>query len=195
MSDSYHINPNTGRANKCSAKISCRFGTNTEHYSSKEAAQVAYEASMSSETITQGLKKTSASIETISISEIKADEFDTKTRSVSGGVVGISPGNEFNGDRVIMGISFNCEHDLYLIIEKDKNGDKWGYVAYDYDPRPARIALDQILTPSEICGLAEENDNYPYDIWEDDSNTHTAGVEVVKIINDLLTENDDPRSS
>lgn len=190
MSDSYHINPDTGRANKCSAKVRCRFGTYTKHYDSKESAQKAYESSMSSETISQGLKKTSKTILSTPISDEVAESLEDQTRVISGGVVGISPGIDFGDPNTIMGVSFSCEHDLYLIVENDDNGDKLGYVFYGYDQTRKRLPLDQVLTPSNIYDLAGENPNYPFDIWEDDRDTHKAGVEVVKIINEFLSEND-----
>lgn len=190
MSNRYHINPDTGRANQCGAKIKCRFGADTEHYDTKESAQKAFENSMSSETVSQSLKKAVAPRLITPISDATADEIDSKTRLVSGGVVGVSPGTDFGDPNTIMAVSFNCEHDLYLMIEKDKNGDKWGYEAYGYDPRPTRKPLDQILTPSTMWDLGGENENYPYEMWEEDRDTHKTGVEVVKIINDFLVEYD-----
>lgn len=189
MSDSYHINPDTGRANKCSAKIRCRFGTDAKHYDSKESAQKAYESSMSSGKISQGLKKASKTIAPTPISDEMAESLEIQTRAISGGVVGISPGIDFGDPNTIMGVSFSCEHDLYLIIENDENGDKLGYVFYGYDPTRKRLPLDEVLTPSNIYDLAGENPNYPFDLWEDDRDTHTAGVEVVKIVNDSLKAN------
>lgn len=59
MSDRYHINPETGRSNKCYAEQQCRFGLALdEHYNSAEEARTVYETSMSSETIPAASKKT-----------------------------------------------------------------------------------------------------------------------------------------
>jgi len=50
---SYHINPETGRPNQCTAtKRACPYGGQADHYPSKEAARVGYEKKMGS-----GLKK------------------------------------------------------------------------------------------------------------------------------------------
>lgn len=47
MSEKYHINPETGNANKCFAKPgNCRFGSDENHYGSKDDARTAYESSM-----------------------------------------------------------------------------------------------------------------------------------------------------
>lgn len=47
MSEKYHINPETGNANKCFAKPgNCRFGSDSNHYASKDEARSAYENSM-----------------------------------------------------------------------------------------------------------------------------------------------------
>lgn len=59
MSDNYHINPDTGRANQCNAKIKCRFGADTKHYGSKEEARGAYEQTMKKQTVSKPLKKDS----------------------------------------------------------------------------------------------------------------------------------------
>lgn len=53
MSEVYHINPETGRVNKCYAKPgNCRFGADATHYDTKEAARAGYEESMAGETLT-----------------------------------------------------------------------------------------------------------------------------------------------
>jgi hypothetical protein len=44
----FHINPETGNPGPCSAKIQCRFGSESEHYSSADEARVAYEKQNSS---------------------------------------------------------------------------------------------------------------------------------------------------
>lgn len=55
----YHINPETGRANQCYAKKTCRFGADTKHYATKEEARAGYEKSMKDSTVSKPLKKSS----------------------------------------------------------------------------------------------------------------------------------------
>jgi hypothetical protein len=43
MSDKFHVNPETGNPNKCTAKKACPFGGDDKHYFSKEAAHEAFE--------------------------------------------------------------------------------------------------------------------------------------------------------
>lgn len=55
----YHINPETGRPNLCSAKFQCRFavgGQEPEHYDSKDEARAAFEGQMGSEAIPKAAK-------------------------------------------------------------------------------------------------------------------------------------------
>jgi hypothetical protein len=53
VSEVYHINPETGRVNKCYAKPgNCRFGADATHYDTKEAARAGYEESMAGEMLT-----------------------------------------------------------------------------------------------------------------------------------------------
>jgi hypothetical protein len=44
----FHINPETGNPGPCSAKIQCRFGSESEHYNSPDEARVAYEEKQAS---------------------------------------------------------------------------------------------------------------------------------------------------
>lgn len=44
----FHINPETGDPGTCSAKIQCRFGSESEHYNSPDEARNAYEEKQSS---------------------------------------------------------------------------------------------------------------------------------------------------
>lgn len=61
MSEKFHINPETGNPNKCVAKPgNCRFGEDTNHYTSKDEARTAYESSMSGSTLK---KSTAAELE------------------------------------------------------------------------------------------------------------------------------------
>lgn len=53
----FHINPETGRPNQCTAKIKCRFGADTKHYASKDEARVGYEKDMKEQTLSKSLKK------------------------------------------------------------------------------------------------------------------------------------------
>lgn len=55
---SYHINPSTGRANKCNAgRRACPFGGPGEHYSSREQARSAYEKKMKVRSLPSVAKK------------------------------------------------------------------------------------------------------------------------------------------
>jgi hypothetical protein len=58
VSERYHINPETGRANKCSAAPgNCRFGSDSAHESTKEAARARYEQTMATEQMPKPLAK------------------------------------------------------------------------------------------------------------------------------------------
>lgn len=58
MADRYHINPETGRANKCTAAAgNCRFGADTAHDATKEQARVRYEKQMARELMPEPAKK------------------------------------------------------------------------------------------------------------------------------------------
>jgi len=58
MSDSvYHINPETGRPNRCYAQVKCRYGADSPHYASKEEARDAYENEHKEIAIPPGLKR------------------------------------------------------------------------------------------------------------------------------------------
>lgn len=59
MADKFHINPETGNPNKCVAKPgNCRFGSDTNHYGSKDEARQAYEERMSAQAVaTQNRKQ------------------------------------------------------------------------------------------------------------------------------------------
>lgn len=60
MAEKFHINPETGNPNKCVAKPgNCRFGSDTNHYDSKDAARADYEQTMSGESV---VKKTRAEL-------------------------------------------------------------------------------------------------------------------------------------
>lgn len=56
----YHVNPSTGRAGQCKAMSNCPFGDlETDHYLTKEEANVAYESSMTNQTVPKRVKKNS----------------------------------------------------------------------------------------------------------------------------------------
>lgn len=58
MAEKFHINPETGNANKCVAKPGkCRFGSDTNHYDSKDEARSAYEERMSSQVIVKSRRQ------------------------------------------------------------------------------------------------------------------------------------------
>ena len=55
----FHINPETGRANQCDAKIKCRFGlTQEQHFLSKELARAGYEKVMAVAKVPAPIRKT-----------------------------------------------------------------------------------------------------------------------------------------
>lgn len=53
----YHINPETGRPNRCYAQIKCRYGAESPHFNSKEEAREAFEKEQKQEEIPAVLKK------------------------------------------------------------------------------------------------------------------------------------------
>lgn len=74
MAEKYHISPETGNPNKCSAKPgNCRFGSDDKHYSTKQEARAAYEAINKTETVTLGKGKKKSRAQTIAdnISELE----------------------------------------------------------------------------------------------------------------------------
>lgn len=60
MSDRFHVNPETGNPNKCTAKKACPFGGDDKHYFSKEAAHAAFEKEQGSQV--QSLSKPSKTL-------------------------------------------------------------------------------------------------------------------------------------
>ena len=54
----FHVNPDTGKTGHCFAKKRCRFGADTPHYETREAAAEGYEASMKEQEIAAVTKKT-----------------------------------------------------------------------------------------------------------------------------------------
>jgi hypothetical protein len=52
MAGKFHINPETGKAGRCTASTKpCKYGERAEHYESVEAAATAYEKNMNSEVL------------------------------------------------------------------------------------------------------------------------------------------------
>jgi len=59
LAERYHINPETGRVNKCTARPgNCRYGSDTAHSATKEEARAIYERQMENETVPQVVTKT-----------------------------------------------------------------------------------------------------------------------------------------
>lgn len=57
MSEKYHISPETGNPNKCTAKPgNCRFGSDEKHYGTKEEARKAFEESNKDDSVLSGHK-------------------------------------------------------------------------------------------------------------------------------------------
>lgn len=54
----FHVNPDTGKTGRCFAEKRCRFGKDTPHYETREAAAEGYEASMKEQEIAAVTKKT-----------------------------------------------------------------------------------------------------------------------------------------
>lgn len=70
----YHISPETGNPNQCTAKPgNCRYGADTEHHSSKEAARDAYEKAQSEATVSTVARASKTFKE--KISDFRKNEF------------------------------------------------------------------------------------------------------------------------
>ena len=54
---SYHVNPKTGRASVCRARVRCPFGGSDEHYSSEKEAGRAFEEKMQARTLPSAVSK------------------------------------------------------------------------------------------------------------------------------------------
>lgn len=184
----YHINPETGRPNQCTAKVRCRFGTGTQHFDSKEAARAGYEKQMQGQTVSGSLKKTSKAPVAptgFSYTEIAAASEEVEKLSNYAVSLRMSDWSENDGSEML--VMFNAEHDLCMVIEQTDKDENLAYVGYGPDHRKAREPLSKVLTASRIDQLAMENEDYPHNAWDDGPSP--AGQQIVKIINDVVAKN------
>lgn len=74
MTEKYHISPETGNPNKCTARPgNCRFGNDEKHFATKDEARAAYEEANKEEALTVGKTKrrTRAQVIADNISELE----------------------------------------------------------------------------------------------------------------------------
>lgn len=187
----YHINPETGRPNQCTAKVQCRFGSETQHFDSKEAARAGYEKQMKDQTVSESLKKSTPSSD-VSGDPVKKPLFDPKVVAVANAeieklsnfAVSIQLASDIMGDDsnelIVM---FNAEHDLSIIIEEE-DGKKSAYTGYGIDPRPNRWPVDQIVTASRIDEMAMGNEEYHPEAWRQEPSPR--GQQIARLINAVV---------
>lgn len=184
----YHINPETGRPNQCTAKVQCRFGSEVQHFDSKESARAGYEKQMEGQTVSDSLKKnskTTAAPAGFSYTEVAAASEEIE--KLSNYAVSLRMSNFSDEDGSELLVVFNAEHDLCMVIEQTDKGENLAYVAYGPDHRKAREPLSKVLTAGGIDRLAMENDDYPHSVWEDGPSP--ASQQIIKIINDVVSKN------
>jgi hypothetical protein len=183
----YHINPETGRPNQCTAKVQCRFGSEAQHFDSKESARAGYEKQMERQTVSGVLKKTSKTpVVPTGFSYTEVAAASEEIEKLSNYAVSLRMSNFSDEDGSELLVVFNAEHDLCMVIEQTDKGENLAYVAYGPDHRKAREPLSKVLTATGIDNLAQENDDYPHDTWEDGPSP--ASQQIVKIINDVVGE-------
>lgn len=179
----YHINPETGRPNQCTAKIQCRFGSETQHFDSKESARAGYEKQMEGQVVSGSLKKTS---------KTPAPVFDPKVvavaneeiQKISNGAVSIQLASDFmDADSTELIVAFNAEHDMVLVIEEE-DGIKVAYTAYGIDPTRTRWPVSDYVTATRIDDLAMENENYRPGRW--DMEPSAQGQKIARLINAVV---------
>lgn len=187
----YHINPETGRPNQCTAKVKCRFGADTQHFDSKEAARAGYEKQMQGQTVSGALKK-STSPSDVSTDPVKKPLFDPKVVAVANAeieklsnfAVSIQLASDIMGDDsnelIVM---FNAEHDLSIIIEEE-DGKKVAYSSYGIDPRPNRWPISEFVTASRIDELAMSNEDYHPERWRQEPSPR--GQQIARLINAVV---------
>jgi hypothetical protein len=183
----YHINPETGRPNQCTAKVRCRFGTDTQHFDSKEEARAGYEKQMQNQTVSGSLKKSSLSVTepapaAQALFDPKAvEKANEEIERISNGAVTMRLASEFMGnDARELIIAFNAEHDMVLVIEEE-DGKKVAYTAYGPDPTRNRWPIADYVTATRIDDLAMENENYRPGGW--DMEPSKQGEQIARLIN------------
>ena len=181
----YHINPETGRPNQCTAKVQCRFGSDTQHFDSKEAARSGYEKQMEGQTVSGGLKKTSEAPAKKPLFDPKVVEVANKEiEKLSNFAVSIQLASDFLGDdSPELIIAFNAEHDLNIVIEEE-DGQKVAYSGYGFDPRASRWPVSQFVTASRIDEMAMENENYHPEAWRQEPSPQ--GEKIARLINAVV---------
>lgn len=182
----YHINPETGRPNQCTAKIKCRFGADTQHFDSKEAARAGYEKQMEGQTVSGSLKKSTPAPKSKILFDPKAVEVANKEiERISNGAVSITLASDFLfSDNTELLIMFNAEHDMVIVIEEEEDGKKSAYTGYGIDPRPNRWPVDQIVTASRIDEMAMENEEYHPEAWRQEPSPR--GQQIARLINAVV---------
>lgn len=99
MNARYHVNPETGRAGKCYAKIKCRFGVPASlHFSTKEEAVSAYEKTMKKKVLPQ-IKKKASTLTDVTVSQFDPAEytlFSNKNARTHGFVMGKALRRQFS---------------------------------------------------------------------------------------------------
>lgn len=158
----FHVNPETGEPGICRAKVKCKFGGDSEHFTSEEAARSSFENKNTS----FALKP--FKIETVSIEE--EGRLNNWVHSLTFDALGFSHENTpgvFPHDR----ITINSESDLNLIIVEI---DGVAHINLDYgfhegtlhEYKPITTELD----PEKLFYRATDNDefNEQYTYWEDE---------------------------
>lgn len=183
----YHINPETGRPNQCTAKVKCRFGADTQHFDSKESARAGYEKQMEGQAVSGSLKKSAQTP-----NPAKKPLYDAKVVAVankeieklSNGAVSIHLASEYLGnDSPELIVMFNAEHDMVLVVEEE-DGQKVAYSAYGIDPRPNRWPVSQFVTASRIDEMAMENEEYHPERWRQEPSPQ--GEKIARLINAVV---------
>lgn len=181
----YHINPETGRPNQCTAKVQCRFGSETQHFDSKESARAGYEKQMQGQTVSGSLKKTVEPPEHVPAEVIfdkKAVEAAAKEiDKIGNGVVSIELASEFMGDdSPELVIAFGADHDLCIIIEEE-DGKKVAYTGYGIDPTANRWPVSDFVTAERIDEMAMANESYHPEAWRQEPSPQ--GQKIARLIN------------
>jgi hypothetical protein len=181
----YHINPETGRPNQCTAKVKCRFGADTQHFDSKEAARAGYEKQMEGQAVSGSLKKTSETPAKKPLFDPKVVEVANKEiEKLSNFAVSIQLASDFLGDdSPELIIAFNAEHDMNIVIEEE-DGKKVAYSGYGFDPRASRWPVSQFVTASRIDEMAMENEDYHPEAWRQEPSPQ--GEKIARLINAVV---------
>lgn len=187
----YHINPATGRPNKCTAQVQCRYVAADQHFDSKEAARAGYEQQMQGQTVSGSLKKSSSdpASSPAKASTSKKPLFDPKVvevanqeiQKLSNGAVSIQLAADFmDEDSTELIVAFNAEHEMCIVIEEE-DGQKVAYTAFGIDPTRTRWPVSQFVTASRIDDLALENPDYRPGGWQFEPSAQ--GEKIARLIN------------